>query len=100
MSHWRKTQSTGEPVQRGAGTMVDRIFCRFRSTVRILTTRACLTNLTLQSEPAGPPRDVSEPTGSNGRSSARRGPRGRNSPAIRLQLLETVLKIVFVADFL
>ena len=51
-----QTQSTGEPVQRVADTMVDRIFCSFRSTRSILTTRARLTSLTLENAPAAVPR--------------------------------------------
>jgi hypothetical protein len=47
-----QTQSTGEPVQRVADTMVDRIFCSFS----ILTTRARLTSLTLENAPAALPR--------------------------------------------
>jgi hypothetical protein len=52
-----QTQSTGDPVQRVAGSMVDRIFCRVRSTCRALATRACLTRPTLESAPARLPRE-------------------------------------------
>jgi hypothetical protein len=51
-----QTQSTGEPVQRVADTMVDRIFSSFRSARSILTTRARLRSLTLENAPARPPR--------------------------------------------
>jgi hypothetical protein len=51
-----QTQSTGEPVQRVADTMVDRIFCGFWSTRSIFTARARLTSLTLENAPAPLPR--------------------------------------------
>jgi hypothetical protein len=44
MSHWRKRNSTDEPVQHAAGRMVDRVFCHFRSTYSALNTRARLTS--------------------------------------------------------
>jgi hypothetical protein len=47
-----QTQSTGEPIQRVDGTMVDRIFYRFRNTCGVVTTRACLTSPDSESAPA------------------------------------------------
>jgi hypothetical protein len=49
-----QAQSTGEPIQRVAGTMVDRIFCRFRNTRSVVTTRACLTSPDSESARASP----------------------------------------------
>jgi hypothetical protein len=51
-----QTQSTGEPIQRVDGTMVDRIFYRFRNTCGVITARACLTSPDSESAPAPVPR--------------------------------------------
>ena len=50
-----QAQSTGEPIQRFDGTMVDRIFCGFRDTRSVITTRACLTSPDSESAPAALP---------------------------------------------
>jgi hypothetical protein len=50
-----QTQSTGEPIQRFDGTMVDRIFCGFRDTRSVIISRACLTSPDSESAPAALP---------------------------------------------